>query len=403
MNSVIVTDVRYRMSLAIIRSLGKKGIPVTAVEYDTTPYKSALGFFSRYTRKKEFLPGAPYENTAFINKIINLASVSTDSQFVKPVLIPVGLDSLTAVSKHKDVLEPYLSFIVPSPESIEIANDTGKLLEIAACKGIPCPETTTLYENETIEELAARLAYPVVIKYREGEILKFKPEKRYSIVKSPDRFIKVFEEMHSIQSCPIVQKYINGSGYGVSVVFDKNSDPLEIFCHKRLREYPVTGGPSCLCESIWNDRLVSYAVTLLKALKWQGVAMVEFKGDPEGDIRLMEINPRFWGSLPLSVAAKCDIPYAYYRASMGEKAETRLYEWHPSRYKLGKKMRFLFQDIMSLPGYLKLSSNKLRFLASFVLQLLNPRISDGVLELRDWRPSFYYVMQLLRKGKRKKQ
>jgi protein-tyrosine-phosphatase len=49
---------------------------------------------------------------------------------------------------------------------------------------------------------------------------------------------------------------------------------------------------------------------LVRAAGWHGVAMVEFKLDEvTGECRLMEVNGRFWGSLPLAVAAGADFPY----------------------------------------------------------------------------------------------
>jgi len=69
-------------------------------------------------------------------------------------------------------------------------------------------------------------------------------------------------------------------------------------------------GPSAFAK-VYNDvRLEELGLRLLSRLKWNGVAMVEFKKViEEGDYRLMEINPRLWGSLDLSIAAGIDFPY----------------------------------------------------------------------------------------------
>jgi len=425
-----ITDVHYRMGLAAVRSLGRRSIDVTALDYDTIPQKSILGFYSKYASDKRLVPSASENKPEFINSIINLASESkrdlaeskknsSESKRninidagEKPVLIAVGIDSLKAVSEYSGLLEPHFDFIIPSLESMEIADDKQKLIDIAIKTGIPCPRTTTLSANESIEQLSERINYPVVVKYRKGEALKLKPEKRYKIIEDRQTFIDVYSQMHSTQEFPLVQEYIRGDGFGVSAVFDKRGEPLEIFCHKRLREYPVTGGPSCFCESIWDDRLVDYAIRLLKALNWRGVAMVEFKGSLDGSVYLMEINPRFWGSLPLSVLSGCDIPYAIYRAASGELYEERASDEsgelpggfngdavriYKCGYRPGTRMRFLFQDLLSLPGYMRIKKNKLKFLLQFTGQLLDPRIKDGVFELRDWRPSLAYIRQAVRK------
>src|SRR5262249_6286836 len=47
---------------------------------------------------------------------------------------------------------------------------------------------------------------------------------------------------------------------------------------------------------------------LLASLRWTGVAMVEFRRSPTGRAALMELNPRFWGSLQLAIDAGVDFP-----------------------------------------------------------------------------------------------
>jgi predicted ATP-grasp superfamily ATP-dependent carboligase len=81
------------------------------------------------------------------------------------------------------------------------------------------------------------------------------------------------------------------------------------------------------------------AFTLLKALDWFGVAMVEFKLDPRDNTpKLMELNPRFWGSLALAIEAGVNFPYLLLRMARGENIKP------VEHYQIGKKCRWL------LPG-----------------------------------------------------
>ncbi len=392
---VVVTDVRYRMSLSIIRALGRKGIKVIAAENKSTSKSAALGFYSKYSNEKILLSDADKSESSFIKDLIAYAANS----YQKAVLIPVGIHSIMAVASNKDKLKSYYDFIIPNIECINIANDTNKLLDIAREIGIPVPDTTTLQTDETIEELSLRIKYPVVIKYRQGELLKLGPEKRYKIVHNSTDFVSIFSVMHKLQEYPLVQEYISGDGFGVSAVFDKAGEPIEVFCHKRLREYPVSGGPSCFCESFWDEKMVNYAVKLLKTLKWQGVAMVEFKGDPEGRLALMEINPRIWGSFPLTLAAGLDFPYTIYKAAIYHTRD-KSYSASMPNYKTNKKMRYILQDLMSFKGYLNISKNKTAFILKFLKDMLNPTISDGVFDIKDIKSSLQYFKQAIRKFNR---
>ncbi len=86
--------------------------------------------------------------------------------------------------------------------------------------------------------------------------------------------------------------------------------------HHRIREYPVTGGASVCAESFYEEELKGLGMKLLDHLKWEGVAMVEFKKDnKDGKYKLMEINPKLWGSLELAITAGVHFPELLVEAS----------------------------------------------------------------------------------------
>ena len=258
--------------------------------------------------------------------------------------------------ERRDEIEEFADTALPPLASIELANDKSRLIPFAGSIGVPVPETTFLKENETLEEMSLRITYPAVIKLPAGEMLGLSPDERYKIVNTKEDFLKSYPEFAKYGSDVLVQQYITGDGYGVSAVFGKNHEPVEIFCHHRLREYPTSGGPSCFCESADLPELADYAVKLLRALSWVGVAMVEFKGSHETGFYLMEINPRFWGSSALAPNSGCNISLALCRAARGEDAP--VFTSFKPRYKVGHKMRFLLQDLLSFPAYFRRSKSK---------------------------------------------
>ncbi|MBQ4316406.1 MAG: ATP-grasp domain-containing protein [Oscillospiraceae bacterium] len=391
MNSAIVTDVRYRMSLPVIRSLGKEGFHITATERTVCKKGSELGFYSKYTSEAAYISDAEENPAQFVADLQKLSESFNE----RPVIIPVGITSLLAMCKKHAEIEAFADTALPPLSSIELANDKSRLIPFAESIGVPVPETTFLKENETVEELSLRISYPAVIKLPAGEMLGLSPDERYKIVNTKEEFLKSYPKFARYGGDILVQQYITGDGYGVSAVFGKNHEPLEIFCHHRLREYPASGGPSCFCESADLPELADFAIKLLRALNWVGVAMVEFKGTPETGFYLMEINPRFWGSSALAPNSGCNISLALCRAARGEEAP--VFTSFTPQYKVGHKMRFLLQDLLAFPAYLRRSSSKIKFALSFVFGLLNPRISDGVLDIRDIRSSVRYLKCALKK------
>jgi len=378
----LVTDAEYRMSLAVIRALGQKGVKVTALSH-AEPQKS-LGFYSRYTQNTQKVSTKAERAQAFTDEIWPFL-LENDA------LIPVTLDSVLAASLYREKIGEITGIAVASPQDIAIANDTLSLIEIAKTVDVPVPLTLTLEEGMEVEELAAKMSYPAVIKYRRGEELKLTAAKRYAIVKDKEEFIRTYTMMHNIQPSPLAQEYISGRGFGTSFVFDKKNQPVALFQHGRIREYPASGGPSCFCESIKEPKMVEYGKRLLKKLNWIGVAMVEFKADDKGEFRLMEINPRFWGSLPLAIAAGANLPYALFCVA-ADLAFEPIFD-----YRAGVKMRYLLQDLMAFSAYFKKSRSRLLFTLDYLKDFFNPRVSYGVFSLKDPRPAFVYLRNSLKR------
>jgi len=137
---------------------------------------------------------------------------------------------------------------------------------------------------------------------------------------------------------PIIQEYIpDGEGtYGVGLLLNFESEARASFVYKRLRSYPVSGGPSTLRESVKREDLQEIAESLLKSLGWTGIAHMEFKIDPrDGKAKLLEVNPRFWGSLHLAIESGVDFPFLLYHLAMDGDVE------YVRDYRIGVKCRWL--------------------------------------------------------------
>jgi predicted ATP-grasp superfamily ATP-dependent carboligase len=157
----------------------------------------------------------------------------------------------------------------------------------------------------------------------------------------------------------LLQERIPGPGVGLFACFD-DGHPTALFAHRRLREKPPSGGVSVLCESSQLDpAAVEYSQLLLSELGWRGVAMVEFKRDDrDGQLRLMEINGRFWGSLELAIAAGVDFPSLALDVATGVRRSPQ------SAYRIGLRTRWLAGDLDALLMILKRDREQLQLPAS---------------------------------------
>ena len=111
---------------------------------------------------------------------------------------------------------------------------------------------------------------------------------------------------------------------------------------KEIRSVPVRGGSASYAESFYDPTLKEYGTRLLDSLNWHGVANVEFKQEKStGRLKLMEVNPRFWGSLQLAIVSGVDFPWLMLRTALGETFPPVL------DYQVNKQCRWLlFGDIL---------------------------------------------------------
>ncbi len=106
----------------------------------------------------------------------------------------------------------------------------------------------------------------------------------------------------------LVQGHVAGRGAGVFFLA-WDGQPLAEFMHLRLHEVPHTGGVSSYRKSWWHQDMRDDALAKIKAMKWRGVGMMEYRWDPTTDqFYFLEMNGRFWGSLHLALFAGVDFP-----------------------------------------------------------------------------------------------
>ncbi len=104
----------------------------------------------------------------------------------------------------------------------------------------------------------------------------------------------------------VIQERVEGLAAGFSVFAEKGKI-VRAHSHRRLVEYPISGGSSLYRENYENERLGAYAEKLLSATGWSGFAMFEFKVAPDGEPWLIEVNPRIWGSINQALANGVDL------------------------------------------------------------------------------------------------
>jgi len=327
MPRVFVTDGHWRKTLAVIRSLGRRGLAVTAGESS----RVATSLFSKYCGRRVVYPSVRRHPEAFLDFLRQeLRKIDYD------LVMPMEEETLLLLAQHREELAPVGRLPLPPYESIVQARDKGWLLRHASQAGIPIPRTFWIETLDDLKAVTDTIPSPWVIKPRVSS-----GSFGIAYVERAGDLAAAYGEVHKQFPFPLIQERIppEGEAFGCSALMGRGGAVKALFTHRRLREYPITGGPSTLRESTRHPQIEKLGIRLLRSLHWYGVAMVEFKVDPrDNQPKLMELNPRFWGSLPLAIHAGVDFPYLVYKMAMGEEFDPVL------EYRVGVRCRWL------LPG-----------------------------------------------------
>lgn len=300
--TALITTANSPKALIATRSLGKKGIDVDTADKQ----KFALSSLSKYSRNFFLYPSPKDHPQEFISTLISIIK-----KHGQGVLIPIHSEDTYLIAKYKSKLEQFIKVPLHDYPTIMNVNNKGYLLKAADGLGMPIPHTYFIEELDDLIKVADKTVFPAVIKLKETS-----SSIGLSYVNSKEGLISRYKETVlqfnlSPPNYPLIQEYVEGTGYGVSLLFN-HGDLRAKFTHKRIREYPITGGPSTYRISVEHPKMEALAIELLKYFNWHGVAMVEFKLGKDNNPVLMEVNPRFWGSVNQAVQSGVDFPYLLY-------------------------------------------------------------------------------------------
>jgi predicted ATP-grasp superfamily ATP-dependent carboligase len=324
LKKAIVLNGSYHNALIIVRSLAKKGVEV-CIGSEAKGIESYFGeaMLSRHCKRRFLYPSPEKMPRLFIERINEVSK-----KYGADILLPVGADTCVAVSKFRDELNQKIRIPLSDDPQIQKAHDKYECLKFAESVGISIPRTELLRKlsDDDIDELT----FPIILKPRKGagnfgvriihdsnELKKLK-DKASSNIKEKGRE----DNKHFLiydQRDPIIQEYIDGQIVDACAIAE-HGVVKAILTQIRLKTLPPEGGFGVMNRTIEIPEVRDQAIRLLESFGWHGVTQVEFKYDSKTrSYKLMEINPKFWGTLALSVAAGIDFPYLAYQLALNRK------------------------------------------------------------------------------------
>jgi predicted ATP-grasp superfamily ATP-dependent carboligase/protein-tyrosine-phosphatase len=379
LNGVLVLDGTTRVIVSVASALARHDIPTHYAFLEGWD----LSMGARFVREKLPLPRAPEELRDALDEFVATRNIVT--------IMPCSDKALAAAATCYDELSQRVNFTCPPPNIIAQVLDKAVILNAAARCQVPIPKTVG--PSEIDQRLQDQLSFPIVAKP--------------SITGTNQPKVQYFSDYQHLQSAMrqepqlsqvnVLQEFFDGDGVGINTVIHRGK-PLLMFQHRRIHEWPATGGVGVLFQSQPVDDVLAHAtLRLLGELQWEGPAQVEFRQNRQsGNFVLMEVNGRFWGSLPLAIRAGIDLPYYCWQIAIGQQPEP------PPRYDENITMRWTAGEIRRLYELLtdrdslaRLRVSRAQAAAQFIGSFA-PSTKSVLFELRDPMPALLDVAITIR-------
>jgi predicted ATP-grasp superfamily ATP-dependent carboligase len=336
--NILVLDGDQNQAVASVRSLARAGHAVfvgEAASWSKAGWSRASSGTFRYPSPKGEVSGFIEAITAFVH------------QRPGTLVLPMTEATTLPLSANRDFLTAAgARLILPEHSDLLRAFDKDETTRLAASLGVAVPKTLSVTSPEQAREAAQSLRYPLVLKPSASEELsqdgKLRTSGRPRYASNPEQCMAAFRDISSRASAVLIQEFVAGEGTGYFALMHHGELRAE-FAHRRIRDVYPTGSGSAVRISVSVDpEIRRSSLAILSALRWHGVAMVEYRKRSDSSAVFMEVNGRFWHSLPLACYAGVDFPKLL--VQMAENGDIP----QSTAYKSGVRCRWLLGDLRHL-------------------------------------------------------
>jgi predicted ATP-grasp superfamily ATP-dependent carboligase len=395
--TVLILGADSPIGLTIVRDLGRNGYNVIALGRN----KRAIGLYSKFCHHGFIREKSDDDLLAQMKTL----SRKYDSSF----LLTVSESDIQWCNKHHSTISEFIMPLIPTESLLSLVINKEKTQVYAESVGIRVPKTLQLQKMSELASHQGSLQFPLVLKWSNPhQVIQQLNEHSISLEKFEyannwQELTKILDKYKKISHFPLIQEYCAGKGFGQ--FFLVNQGKIELVSqHQRVHEWPPEGGSSTLCQALPLDQhqaCMERSKALLQKLNWQGVAMVEYRYDEfTNQYNFMEINGRFWGSLPLAYYSGVSFATGLVR-TMGENKpyELQPYELKQCRYmipEVHRLVRILFQSNKIVDPNFKVS--KIKEVARFFTLFFQPNCRYYIFSFSDPKPFFmdtYFAIKKL--------
>lgn len=228
-----------------------------------------------------------YNEKGYIENLINIC----DNEKID-MLIPLYEKEYILLSENiEKFTEVGTKLLLSSSETIEYCSNKYKTYEFFKDNNIDTPKT---FFKENLKDMYSHLEFPLIVKPIDGmgssNVFKVNNKKELEF------FVEYVKES-------IIQEYVDGIEYTIDTLCDLDGSIISIVPRERIE---VRSGEVSKSKTVKDFEIIKRTEELLQKLKIIGPGTIQCIKTKSGEIKFIEINPRFGGGVPLSFEAGVD-------------------------------------------------------------------------------------------------
>lgn len=272
---ILLGEISSYKAIVIARHIREVYPNVEIWAYDSKPLLSRI--HTKYIDQYIALKNCGHDKDAYVSQLVACLRENHAD-----VLIPVHSDYIGEILLHKADFGHALDYMGRYEDYLQL-HEKDRLMALAKELGIRIPVNYTSAEDAKVPFVVK----PTALSSSKGVRYCMQEEVRMAFI--------------PMDAHTICQEYIEGQGCGYSV-YCREGKILSEYGHLRLAEWPISGGSSVYRKGFFHPGMREAAEKILARVPWTGYAMFEFKLTPAGDVVLIEVNPRIWGSIHQALA-----------------------------------------------------------------------------------------------------
>jgi len=356
----------------IVRSLAAHGLRIAGLWRETDEHAR----HSRLCRPVRLRTG---DDAEVVEAIQRLAAGGS-----QPVLFATSDRYASLLAGHSEALAPVARFHWVSSAELEGVVDKDRIRDVCTRVGLPMPRTH-VPERGNLASDAAGFTYPCIVKPLDSFRTALPGAAKNLVCRSPDEVEALYRSTPALVGRTLWQEIIEGDDddiYQGTVLAARPGEVVAAACVRKIRQYPPGFGITSFGRTEWRDEVVGPTTRLVAALRWTGLASVEFKRRrSDGRFYFIEMNPRLpWYNMLFTDAA-VNLPYLTWRALKGDvPAAPRQRDgvnWLSLELDIGGYWRRRSEHTLGLGAWLA-SVSRARSFAWFAATDVGPAVAAGL-------------------------